>query len=183
MNALNSLLDLQQKLRDREIALSDGILEAMKLLRTKLPEHVNVWLNRELTGLNVEELKSFEHLNLNYFKVRYISNGVWCEQPVQGVFVEKDLGCSGIFLSLGVQSIEAELAEFLHLEELISTDQNIPEEFEERFMMVQLLDRPGFYFRCYVRDLLRVYSGLRAVLIQLLQVISASYFGPALIYR
>jgi len=183
MNVLNSIQDLQSKLENREINLSDGILEVMKLLRTRLPENLNVWLNRELTGLELDELKFFDHLNLNYFKVRYISNGAWCEQPVKGVFIEKSTDCPGIFLSLGVQSLEAELSEFLHFEGFASTDRSLPEEVETRCLMVQLVDRPGLYFRCYVRDLLMVYSGLRGVLIQLLQMISASYFGSALIYK
>ncbi len=163
MNVMSSINDLQVKLSNREVLLSDGILLIMNLLRTKLPDKINIWLNRELTGLDVSELSSFTHLNFNYFKVRYIGGAQWCEQPVQGVFVEKANSCDGIFLSLGVQSLEAELLQFLHLEQYACPEASFPPALEHHFIMIEVIDRPGFYFRCHVRDLLRVYSGLRSV--------------------
>lgn len=182
MNAVKSIKELQVKLADKEMLLSDGILETMRLLRTKLPESINIWLNRELMGLNPDDIRSFKHLGSDYYKIRLIKDGVWCHEPVEGVFVTNRNSSEGIFLSLGVQTLEAELRRYLDLENLASVEKNFPPELRHSFAMLQVTDSPGYYFRCYIRDLVRVYSKLRSFLICMLGTISDSFSGASLLY-
>lgn len=182
MSVLDSIKDLQNSISSRDIALTDGFLEAMKLLRTKLPEAVNVWLNRELTGYDASELNSFDYVDVNYFNIRCVKNGIWCEEPTPGVFVQKNVSSDFLIITLGVQTLEAELWPYLHLEELACGD-SFPNELRQHVIMVGLVDRPSLYICCHVKDLLRVYAGLRAMLLNLLQTVAESYYGPALIYR
>lgn len=182
MSVVKSIKELQDKLSNSEMLLSDGILEAMRLLRTKLPESINIWLNRELMGLEPDELQSFKHLSADYYKIRLIKDGVWCHEPVEGVYVVGRNPKSGIFLSLGVQHLEAELRRYLDVETLASVEKNFPPELRHTFAMLQVADSPGYYFRCYIRDLVRVYCNLRTYLVAMLGNISDSFSGASLLY-
>lgn len=167
----------------KELSVADGLLLSLRALRGRIADDKLTWLNRELLGYRPEDLQNLGEKEpkkagisrivmlwaparkpeLEAPTYRFL-NGTWGHIDENGRLTavhDDQLTEKSIFCNIGLQQLEAQLAELGELDEM---GQNNHPDGSLFSMSFDPRSRAEFY--CYSRELVRIQETVRSKLCQ-----------------
>lgn len=180
--------EMSHKISNNEVLLSDALIAALNLLGGRTPEIICRWLNREVTGYDIADLRFFSALRFELEITNRVIQGTWVPRSVSASTVPSLNGTPAVcFLQIGVQEMEVAFAETFDVKVIACGEQNAIDRavsssgFRERTFLIEDTRISDFFYQFTGAEMLSVYDKIRRSLVAMLPLAVSSLSGKGLI--
>lgn len=189
MTWIETANDLSRNLSEKRILLSDALIVCLGIFGTKMPDIVSRWLNREVTGYDLDDLNYFANYSFDREIANRVVSGTWiqCDQNEATMAIGKGPMGMASFMQEGIQNIEVYCSENFDINILRCGDDALVDKialqsgfYEREFYMVDA-NYPGYRYRFSGREMIKVYRRVSASLLEMLRIGMLSLTGKGLL--
>lgn len=189
MNWIETATDVSRNLTEKKILLSDALLVCIGIFGSRMPDIVSRWLNREVTGYDLEDLHYFANLKFDCEIANRVVSGSWIQddQSESLLTVSKKPNGMNSFVLEGIQNIEVYFAESFNINIIRSGDDALIDKialesrFCDREFYIVDAKYPGYRYRFVGCEMLKVYRSVHRSLLEVLKVGVSSLTGKGLL--
>ncbi len=189
MNWIETANELSRNLSEKRILLSDALIVCIGILGSRMPDIVSRWLNREVTGYDLEDLHYFANRKFDCEIANRVVSGIWiqCGQNELTMLASKGPKDKTSFVQEGIQNIENYFAESFDINILRCGDDALIDKivwesgFCDREFYIVDSRFPGYRYRFSGCEMIKVYRSVRRSLLEVLRIGMLSLTGKGLL--
>ncbi|MBS1955779.1 MAG: hypothetical protein JST89_16465 [Cyanobacteria bacterium SZAS-4] len=189
MNWIETANDVSQNLSEKRILLSDALIVSIGIFGSRVPEIVSRWLNREITGYDLDDLNYFAKRKFDCEIANRIVSGTWiqCSRYEAALPINENPKGLNSFVQEGIQNIEVYFSEYFDINILRSGDDALVDKiafqsgFCHREFYIVDARYPYHRYRFAGSEMLKVYRSVARSLLEVLRIAMLSLTGKGLL--
>lgn len=189
MNWIETASDVSLNLSEKKILLSDALIVCIGIFGSRMPDIVSRWLNREVTGYELADLKYFANRKFDCEIANRVVSGTWTQCSQNEAMPRTCEGPKGMssFMQEGIQNIEVYFAENFDINILRCGDDALVDEialesgFCDRAFYIVDARYPDYRYRFTGSEMIKVYRKVGRSLLEVLKIGVFSLTGKGLL--